>query len=242
MCGRFSRDMSWEQVHAFSRGLDLIVPDADPVPNWNVAPTQSSWVLIARPEGAIAEEMRWGLVPSWARDTRTAASMINARLETVASKPAFRAGFRSRRCLVPASGYYEWRLENGIKQPYWIHDTRNPVLMFAGLWESWKSPAGDRLQSFAIVTCAAVDSMQELHDRAPVMLDAPVLFDWLHGTPESAGEIAHSARVPALAWHPVDRAVGNPRSNGPRLVEPVEIRPAAGPSLSGNDDGGLLPR
>lgn len=238
MCGRFSRDMTWAQVRAFSQGLDLIVPDADPVPNWNIAPTQASWVIAAQATGGGAEEMRWGLVPSWARDRRTAASMINARLESVATKPAFRSAFKMRRCLVPASGYYEWRLENGIKQPYWIHHTRHPVLMFAGLWESWKSPAGDRLQSFAIITCAAVDAMQQLHDRTPVMLDAPVLCDWLHGSPEAASDIAHAARVPALAWHPVDRAVGNPRSNGPRLIEPLSARPEADPSLFGSDDGG----
>lgn len=115
MCGRFSRDTTWEQVHAFSRGLDLIVPPEDPEPSYNIAPTQSSWV--------------------------------------------------------PASGYYEWRVEDGVKQPYWIHDSAGPVLMFAGLWENWKTPEGDWLQSFAIITRAAEGPMLQLHDRTPLMLD-----------------------------------------------------------------------
>lgn len=222
MCGRFSRDMSWEQVHAFSRGLDLIVPEQEPEASYNVAPTQSSWVLTAAENGAaIARQMRWGLLPGWAKDIKVGASMINARLETVAEKPAFRSAWKSRRCLVPASGYYEWRLEDGNKQPYWIHDRGGPVLMFAGLWENWKAPTGDWLQSFTIVTCSAVDAMLELHDRTPLMLSPAVLHDWLHGSTEQAAAIALSAEVPDLEWHAVNRAVSNPRSNGPQLIEPV---------------------
>jgi len=222
MCGRFSRDMTWEQVHAFSQGLDLIVSEEAIEPSYNVAPTQSSWVLIAAEESAAAgAKMRWGLLPSWAKDAKIGASLINARVETVATKPAFRSAWKSRRCLVPASGYYEWRLEDGVKQPYWIHDATGPILMFAGLWENWKSPGGDWLQSFTIITQAAVGRMLELHDRTPLMLKPTVLGDWLHGSVDDAQAIAANAGVPAVAWHPVSRAVGNPRSNGPKLIEPV---------------------
>ena len=219
MCGRFSRDITWQQVHAFSQGLDLVLPPEQPELSWNVAPTQNSWVLAADPAGAAARQMRWGLLPSWAKDSKLGVSLINARLETVASKPAFRSAWKARRCLVPASGYYEWRLENGIKQPYWIHDSSAPILMFAGLWENWQTPDAQWLQSFTIITCAALDRMQELHDRTPLMLSPPVLRDWLHGSVEQAEAIARQAPVPPLAWHAVSRAVGNPRSNGPRLVE-----------------------
>ena len=222
MCGRFSRDMTWEQVHAFSRGLDLIVPEEEPEASYNVTPTQSSWVLTAAEDNAaVARQMRWGLLPSWARDIKIGASMINARLETIAEKPAFRSAWKSRRCLVPASGYYEWRLEGGIKQPYWIHQRNEPLLMFAGLWENWKAPTGDWLQSFAIVTCSAVDTMLQLHDRTPLMLSPQVLHDWLHGSTQQATAIALSAEVPDLDWHPVSRAVSNPRSNGPQLIARV---------------------
>jgi putative SOS response-associated peptidase YedK len=222
MCGRFSRDMTWQQVHAFSQGLDLILPEEAIEPSYNVAPTQQSWVLIAADaEAATAAKMRWGLLPSWARDTKLGASMINARVETVATKPAFRSAWKTRRCLVPASGYYEWRIEEGVKQPYWIHDARGPVLMFAGLWENWKAPAGEWLQTFTIITQAAAGAMLELHDRTPLMLKPPVLGKWLHGSVADAEAIAASAQPPALAWHAVSRAVGNPRSNGPMLVEPI---------------------
>lgn len=213
--------MSWAEVHAFSRGLDLILPDADAEPTYNLAPTQNAWTLVAEGAQARAEPMRWGLVPPWAGDLKIGASMINARLETVAVKPAFRKAWASRRCLVPASGYYEWRLENGIKQPYYIHDREAPLLMFAGLWERWKSPQDAWVRSFAIVTCAALDPMRELHDRTPLMLPPVVLQDWLHGSVEDAAAIALSVQPPALAWHAVTRAVGNPRSNGPQLVAPI---------------------
>ena len=215
--------MSWAEVHAFSRGLDLVLPATDPAPSFNVAPTQPAWTLVADAAGARAEAMRWGLVPGWAPDLKLGASMINARLETVAVKPAFRNAWKARRCLVPASGYYEGREEAGVKQPYYIHDGEAPVLMFAGLWERWKSPAGEWIHSFAIVTCAALDPMRQLHDRTPLMLPAPVLHDWLHGTPEAAAAIALAVEPPPLRWHAVSRAVGNPRSNGPQLVAPIPL-------------------
>ena len=226
MCGRFSRDMTWQQVHAFSQGLDLIVPPEDPVPSYNVAPTQHSPVLVADLAGARAMSMRWGLVPPWCKDLRMGASMINARLETVAVKPAFRSAWKARRCLVPASGYYEWRLEEGVKQPYWIHDRDSPILMFAGLWENWQTSEGDGLQSFAIITCPALDSMQQLHDRTPMMLAAPQLHAWLHGDSETAASIADQAQPPALAWHAVSRAVSNPRNDSPRLIDPLPPAPS----------------
>ena len=223
MCGRFTREMTWADVVAFSRGLDLVLPESEPEPSWNICPTQSSWVLAASDsEGAQARQMRWGLLPSWAKDIKIGASMINARHETVAERPAFRSAWKARRCLVPASGYYEWRLEEGIKQPYLIHDPDSPVLMFAGLWENWKTPGGDWLQSFAIITLGATDAMEQLHDRTPLMLSAIVLHDWLHGSADQAAAIALSASPPpALAWYPVGRAVSNPRNNDRRLVEPL---------------------
>jgi putative SOS response-associated peptidase YedK len=165
--------------------------------------------------------MRWGLLPPWAKDPRIGASMINARVETAAEKPAFRKAWNARRCLVPVTGYYEWRLEHGIKQPYWIHDLEHRVLMLAGLWENWKQPDGDWLQTFCLITRAAVDPMDQLHDRTPLMLQAPALSGWLHGDGAEATRIADAAAPPKLAWHPVTRAVSNPRSNGRGLIDPV---------------------
>jgi putative SOS response-associated peptidase YedK len=221
MCGRFSQDMTWAQVHAFSQGLDLVVPDVEPAPSFNIAPTQSVWTILGEGQGAIAQQLRWGLIPSWARDVKAGAALINARIETVAEKPSFRSAWKARRCLVPASGYYEWRPEEGIKQPYWIHDAERPMIMFGGIWENWKTPEGEWLRSFAIITTAAGDDMVELHDRTPLMLSGEVLHAWLHAAADEAMAIAMSAPLPALAWHPVSRAVGNPRSNGPQLIQPI---------------------
>lgn len=213
--------MTWAQVHAFSQGLAIVVPDVEPQASFNIAPTQSVWTILGEGQGALAQQMRWGLVPSWARDIKAGAALINARIETVAEKPSFRTAWKSRRCLVPASGYYEWRPEAGIKQPYWIHDAERPMIMFGGIWENWKTPEGDWLRSFAIITTAAGDDMVELHDRTPLMLSGEVLKAWLHAAADEAMAIAMSAPLPALAWHPVSRAVGNPRSNGPQLVQPI---------------------
>lgn len=215
--------MTWAQVHAFSQGLDLVVPDVEPEPSFNIAPTQSVWTILGEGEGkgAIAQQLRWGLVPSWAREIKAGAALINARIETVAEKPSFRSAWKSRRCLVPASGYYEWRPEGGVKQPYWIHDSERTMIMFGGIWENWKTPEGDWLRSFAIITTAAGDDMLELHDRTPLMLSGDVLNAWLHAEADEAMAIAMSAPLPSLAWHPVSRAVGNPRSKGPQLIQPI---------------------
>lgn len=222
MCGRYTNATTWAQVHAFSQPLGLVTPADDPEPRYNIAPTETGWVIAATPQGGEARPMRWGLVPSWAKDVRLGASMINARLETAASKPAFRSAWKSRRCLVPASGYYEWRLEDGIKQPYWIHPADGDVLMFAGLWEHWRAADGQWLQSYAIITCAAVDPMCELHDRTPLMLRSALLDDWLHADGTAATALAQAAELPPLAWHRVGRAVGSVRNQGPQLIAPLE--------------------
>ena len=220
MCGRFTRDYSWADVHTFLSMFPLLAPEQDPTPAYNIAPTQASWVLVPEGQGARAVEMRWGLVPAWAKDLRLAANTINARIESADSKPSFRAAWKSRRCLVPASGYYEWRLEAGLKQPYYIHPARERLFMLAGLWESWRSPEGQALQTFAILTQDSSGPLTAVHDRAPLFLRPEVCFDWMTGSPEQAAAIAASAPLPALQWHAVSRAVNSSRSQGARLIEP----------------------
>ncbi|KFN42357.1 hypothetical protein N789_14305 [Arenimonas oryziterrae DSM 21050 = YC6267] len=213
-------DATWADVVEFSKMP--IAWEEEIIPSYNICPTQLANVIVADDgHSAIARRMRWGLIPSWSKDNKRAASAINARVETVASKPTFRAAWKARRCLVPASGYYEWRLENGIKQPYWIHDAVESVLMFGGLWENWRDADGETVHSFSIITQDAVDDMHELHDRTPLMLPREVLLDWIHGSAEQAGQIAASVPLPDLAWHPVDRAVSSPRSQGHQLTEAV---------------------
>ncbi len=223
MCGRYSQDVSWAQVHAFSKGLSLQTPDADPEPAYNIAPTQAAWLLVADEEqGARAAQMRWGLIPFWAKDTRIGYSTINARLETAASKPAFREAWKRRRCLVIASGYYEWRDEAGARQPYWIHPADVPLMLFAGLWEHNDQVAETPLLSFSILTTAAQGEVSALHDRMPLSLGPEVLSDWLHIDAAGATEIADAARARAVEFHKVDRAVGNVRNQGPELIKPLQ--------------------
>lgn len=222
MCGRDSFTATWAEVRAFSQPLALATPAMDPVPNYNRAPTQEGWTIVQAEAGGIALPMRWGLLPAWASDTRLAYRTINARLESVAEKPAFRGAWQRRRCLVPSSGYYEWmQLDAKTKQPFFIHLGDAPVMFLAGLWEARPDGAGGELLTYSIITRDADQSVATIHDRMPLVLPAAVFEDWLHGSPDDAMAIAQSVPPAPLVFHPVDRAVGNVRNTGPQLCEPV---------------------
>ncbi len=228
MCGRDTAFYTWRDVHAFSQPLVLATPEVDPEPRYNRAPTDPGWVLVAAPElvaggGAEAREMRWGLIPSWARDSRLGLSTINARVETACSKPTFRHAWRHHRCLVPASGYYEWQtLADGkSKQPYFVHAADAPVLMFAGLWDRWRAPDGHVVDSYSIVTQPARGATIDLHDRMPLVLPRERLHDWLYCDAQQAVALAQAVEPPPLAFHPVGKAVGNVRNQGPSLIAPL---------------------
>lgn len=222
MCGRYTRMYTWAELVAIMRFLPFVYSDADPVePAFNFAPTQRSPVIVAGGEGAEARRMAWGLLPSWAKDTKLAYSTINARLESVAEKPAFRGAWRQRRALVPLSGYFEWPVIDGKKRPHYIRHASEPVLMAGGLWESRPDGQGGTLETFSIVTKDADPVIASVHDRMPLFLSPEVFRDWLHGSADDAMAIAHSAPEPALAFHEVDAAVGNVRNQGPQLIEPV---------------------
>lgn len=217
MCGRDSQFYTWREIHAFSGGLALTTPQQEPEPNYNRAPTQPGWVLVGDDgDGAVARQMRWGLIPAWAKSEKMAYSTINARVETASTRPSFRAAWKQRRGLIPSSGYYEWRTKGTVKQPYFIHADNAPVLFFAGLWEQ-----RGELLTYSIVTRAADPSIAFLHNRMPLILPADMLRDWIHATPDQAGAIALAAPEPKLSWHKVDRAVGNVRNQGAQLVEEV---------------------
>lgn len=222
MCGRDSFKATWAEVHAFSQPLSLTTPEDDPVPNYNRAPTQLGWSIVQSDDGGTALPMRWGLLPPWAKDTKLAYSTINARLETVAEKPTFRAAWMQRRCLIPSSGYYEWmQLDPKTKQPYFIHLANAPVMFFAGLWETRPDGAGGELLTYSIITRDADQTVASIHDRMPLILPANVFGDWLHGGADEAMAIALAVPGAPLVFHPVDRAVGNVRSTGPQLIEPL---------------------
>ena len=164
--------------------------------------------------------MYWGLIPSWAKDPKSGYKTINARAETVATKPAFRAAYQARRCLMPASGFYEWKRDVDPKQPYFIHRRDGDPLAFAGLWETWKGP-DEIIESCTIVTTKANPMMAELHNRMPVLLD-PRDFDWwMTGKTEEVGQLLAPCPSEALEAYPISRRVNNPRHEGPEILEPA---------------------
>jgi putative SOS response-associated peptidase YedK len=228
MCGRYAifgpASASREAKEAMdSLGFDIVDEINKRDDQFNVAPTQKALVVARNHEGrAEAKMLRWGLVPSWAKDDRIGSKLVNARAETVAEKPSFRTAFKKRRCLVPASGYFEWKGEAGHKQPYFIHDPNGTVLFFAGLWEGWKKPDDDWLHTFTVVTGAPGKVSGDIHDRQPVILPPDLWEVWLDGTPAEASATLAVAPEATLRYHAVPKAVGSPRNNGPELVEPIE--------------------
>lgn len=223
MCGRDTQFYTWRDVHACSGGLPLRTPEQDPTPNYNRAPTQEGWTIVAADDrGGAALPMRWGLLPVWAKDARMAYKTINARLETVAEKPAYRGAWSRRRCLIPSSGYFEWlQVDPKTKQPYFIHLTDAPVMFYAGLWESRPNPDGGELLTYSVITRDADQTVETIHDRMPLILPADVFPAWLHGDTDEAMAIAMGVPSAALAFHPVGKAVGNVRNTGPELVAPL---------------------
>ncbi len=223
MCGRFTREYTWKEVHAFLSVLESSTGEPLPL-SYNVAPTQDS--AIARLDENGQREIviaRWGLIPHWADDPSIGNRMINARGETLGSKPSFRAAYARRRCLVPISGFYEWQKIAGGKQPWYIHPSRSSIICLAGLWEHWDK--GDRpIESFTIITTSANEAIRKLHDRMPVIL-APEQFDvWLNpqAMPEDLDPLLAPAPNDALDAHPVSPRVNSPRACDPSLIEPMQ--------------------
>lgn len=188
-------------------------------PRYNIAPSQDVAALRASERGKTEVAMlRWGLVPSWAKDPAIGNRMINARAETVGDKPAFRAAFRRRRCAILADGFYEWQaVDNGPKQPWFIRPSGDGPFLMAGLWEHWDKGA-EPLQSCAIITTAADRAMRTVHDRMPVVLPATALERWLLSDDrDEATEILSSA-APRWRMHRVDTTVNSPANDGPDLI------------------------
>ena len=225
MCGRFNLTTPTEGLRALF-GFDEM-PNLPP--RYNIAPTQD--VAVVRLAGAERRPafalLRWGLIPAWAKDVSIGSRMINARAETVAEKPAFRNAFRRRRCLIPADGFYEWeKRPDGAKQPWRITLESGAPFAFAGLWEHWSGADGSEVESCAIVTAAAADSVARIHERMPVILEAADFPSWLSGTPEEAQGLLHSYRG-ALRSYTVSSRVNSVRNDDASLLEPAAAPPAA---------------
>ena len=230
MCGRFTLVTTPKGIAAELRAK--IDADADSwLPTYNVAPNQQIWSVLAPPEAheRVLRQVRWGLVPSWSKEPKSAFSMINARAETVTEKPSFRTAASKRRCIIPASGYYEWMPVAGGKQPYYLHPQDDEVLAFAGLYEQWwpkNEPDAEPLWTGTIITTTAPDALGQIHDRTPLILPKSMWEDWLSpditDRADVQGMIA-AVPEPRLIPRLVGKAVGNVRSQGPQLIEAVEV-------------------
>ncbi|MEM6674043.1 MAG: SOS response-associated peptidase [Planctomycetota bacterium] len=222
MCGRYALTVEPDVLEALF-ALDSL-PEFEP--RFNLAPSQSAPVVVRGddPETRTARTMRWGLVPSWAKDSKIGYRTINARSETAAEKPSFRSAFNKRRCLVPAEWFYEWKREGKQKVPYRLRRADGQPLALAGLWEHWKgSDAESARTTFTILTTAANDDLAELHDRMPCILERDGFERWL--TPEVPDEEATAALLapaPAgtLVRDRVSTRLNNVRNEGPELMTP----------------------
>ncbi len=218
--------MTWRAVWELYQ-LRIPLPEEELRVRYNVAPTQQVAVVRTQPGTGEREavRLRWGLIPSWSKDVKIGQKMINARGETAATKPAFRAAFKHRRCIIPASGFFEWEQIGKRKQPHYIHREEDLPLSLAGLWEHWAPEDHEPLDTFTILTTGANEFMGALHDRMPVVLEPEEVAVWLD--PETP-----PARLQALLatrpWHGIRRDPVNPIVNSVKNDVPACIEPLVG--------------
>ena len=220
MCGRFAFYSPSEATAA----LFGVNASQEVEPRYNIAPTQYiAAVRNSEQDGRELSMLRWGLIPSWAKDPSIGNRMINARAETVAEKPAYRAAYSRRRCLVLADGFYEWHKEAAAKVPYFISLANGQPFALAGLWENWHGPERDEsIQSATLLTMAANDFMASLHHRMPVILEAETADRWLACDNDLIDYVGRHG--PELRAWPVDRRVNNARNEGEDLILPAQDR------------------
>ncbi|QLE55010.1 SOS response-associated peptidase [Nostoc sp. TCL26-01] len=225
MCGRFTLNQSataLAEVFHLQQVVDLEA-------QYNIAPTQMVVTVVHNPESDKRElwQLRWGLIPSWAKEAGIGNKLINARGETVAEKPAFRSAFKRRRCLVVADGFYEWQKqpEQKARQPFYFQLQDGQPFGFAGLWEKWRSPTDDEITSCTIITTQANELLQPIHDRMPVIL-APQDYDlWLNPqeqNPQVLQNLLSPYPASAMIAHPVSTIVNSPKHNSPECIIPIK--------------------
>jgi putative SOS response-associated peptidase YedK len=225
MCGRFSLRM--RNAALLAEYFDIV--DVPPLrPRYNIAPSQPVAVVRLKPgETQLQRElvfMRWGLIPSWAKDEKIGYRMINARAESLAEKPAFRRALQQRRCLIPADGFYEWKVTGKTKQPYFIRFREDRLFAFAGLWECWDGPDNSAIESCTIITTAAGELMRPIHDRMPLIMPQEIFTSWLDPTiqsPEQITPLLVSDFYKGMEIHPVSTLVNKPTNDVPECVEPI---------------------
>ncbi len=232
MCGRFTL-IAWDEIERrflpSGSGMDMIreyfaMSGMEPTPRYNIAPTQDVLTITNDGESNTGRFMRWGLVPSWAGDVSIGSRMINARAETLAERPSFRAAFRRRRCLVAADSFYEWKRAGNRRIPMRISLETGELFAFAGLWESWASPDGRRILSCTIVTTAANEFIAPIHDRMPVILSPDAESAWLDPDTSDTGALSEllipypSERMSA---YEVSGVVNSSANDVPECIAPV---------------------
>lgn len=230
MCGRFVSTSSAAEIATL---FDAVVAAVDVPPNFNLAPTTTVYGVVQRDDVRYVENFSWGLVPSWANDRSRAASLINARCETITERPSFRSLVKSRRCIIPMSGYYEWMPvakseETGpkiIKQPFYFTPVGSPIFAAAGLWTTWKEPGSvpeaPELHSCVLITTDANETVAAVHNRMPVLLNDVGVGAWLKPG-EADLELLRSAENQSLSFVMVDTAVNSTRNRGPHLIAPIK--------------------
>src|ERR1700675_3593610 len=211
MCGRFTLTVNPDELEEAFKDFDFPERFA---PRFNIAPTQP---VLAIPNDAKnkADFFLWGLIPSWAKDPSTGNKLINARGETIAEKPSFRGGFKYKRCLILADGFYEWKVQarTKIKTPYFIHMQDRKPFAFAGLWDEWQSPHGGALRTCTIITTEPNELMKTLHNRMPVILHPRDYAEWLDPAPRAPDSLLHLVKAfpaDAMSAYPVSTMVNSP--------------------------------
>lgn len=239
MCGRFVSNTPPEELASYFDAESIV--DVTAGPNWNVAPTQQVFVVMSDGSTRVVDALRWGLVPSWAKDPSVAYRMINARAETVRTKPAFRSAFKSRRCIIPADGFYEWKpmaagqvggpdapatksAAKPKKQPYFIHRPDGEPYAFAGLWERWEGADGTEIRSCSIITGDPNNEMAKLHSRMPIILPPTRWEEWLDPTNDdrdALGGLLVPAPSQLISFHAVSTEVNSARNQGDHLADAI---------------------
>jgi putative SOS response-associated peptidase YedK len=233
VCGRFSQQRPASELAE----IFAAEPLADELgPRFNVAPTDEAYVVVQRAERRAVVAYRWGLIPHWAENAKSASRMFNARSETLTRSPAFADALRRKRCLVPVDGFYEWQRIDGRRQPFTIGRADGAPLALAGLWSGWRDPVADQVvRTFTIVTSSPNDQLRWLHDRMPVVLPPSSWDLWLDPELSDPSEL-HGLFEPTddvhLRIEPVRDLVNNVRNDGPELIEPIEL-PASEPAAIG---------
>ncbi|OQC10787.1 MAG: putative SOS response-associated peptidase YedK [Candidatus Cloacimonetes bacterium ADurb.Bin088] len=221
MCGRFAQVIKHDQLQKLAKELRLNRESQQLEFNYNLAPTQPAMAVVSQAAGRYLGVFRWGLIPSWSREIPPF-PLINVRAETITAKPSFRGGLQRRRCLVPATGFYEWRQSD--KQPFFIHAAQGDLLWMAAIYDSWSSPDGSYVPSLGIITTEANSPMRALHHRMPVLLCGDDRLAWLEHNRQDALDfvpLLKPAPDDSIALYPVSKYVNKVGNNSEECLKPL---------------------